>query len=178
MVLNKHNHITGSRLRDARILANKTAKEVAAQIGVSAQALSLYEHEKAIPNAENFRKLSVIYGLPISFYYKPEITSKPDGDVYFRSFSSATKLKRDKAFTQAKLFVNDIVGLIGSKVKFPPVDPLFDKIKTSTNIDEDNFNYEVMAKVIRRSWNLGYEPIQDLMYELEKRGIMKYIEYM
>lgn len=46
MVLNKHNHITGSRLRDARILANKTAKEVAAQIGVSAQALSLYEHEK------------------------------------------------------------------------------------------------------------------------------------
>ena len=45
MVLNKHNHITGSRLRDARILANKTAKEVAAQIGVSAQALSLYEHE-------------------------------------------------------------------------------------------------------------------------------------
>ena len=28
MVLNKHNHITGSRLRDARILANKTAKEV------------------------------------------------------------------------------------------------------------------------------------------------------
>ena len=172
MVLNKHNHITGSRLRDARILANKTAKEVAAQIGVSAQALSLYEHEKATPNAENFRQLSIIYGLPISFYYKPEITSKPDGDVYFRSFSSATKLKRDKAFTQAKLFVNDIVGLIGSKIKFPPVDPLFNKIKTSTTIDEDNFDYEVMAKVIRRSWNLGYEPIQDLMYELEKRGII------
>lgn len=164
--------INNVRLRQARILTGRTAKEVAELIGISAQALSQYELGKTTPTEDNFRKLLKLYGLPINFYFKPKNSENIEPTIYFRKFSSATKMKRDIAYQQSEIFITDIVGVITKKVNLPKVDPLFDNIKQSLNIEKREFNYEFMAKLIRKSWNLGYEPFDDLMYELEKRGIL------
>lgn len=168
----KQNPIINTRLKDARVVNGYTAKEVAESIGISPQALSLYELGKSTPSLEIFNKLVIKYGLPVSFYYKPNYDNSMDSAIYFRKFTAATKSKRDEAETLSKWFVHDIIAELNKTVKLPVVDPLFDKIKTSVNIDLDNFDYEKMAKIIRREWGLGNEPLNDLMYELEKRGII------
>ena len=55
MVLNKHNHITGSRLRDARILANKTAKEVGNSVGIILNKIKGFLDN--LPEQEDLNKL-------------------------------------------------------------------------------------------------------------------------
>lgn len=168
----KPTHIINTRLKDARIVNGYTAKEVAESIGISPQALSLYELGKSTPSPEMFNKLVIKYGLPISFYYKLNFDNSMDGAIYFRKFTAATKAKRDEAQILSKWFVHDIIAELDKMIKLPAVDPLFDRIKTSVHIDLDNFDYETMAKIIRREWGLGNEPLNNLMYELEKRGIV------
>ena len=168
----KHTHIINVRLKDARIANGYTAKEVAKSISISPQALSLYELGKSTPPPEIFNKLVVKYGLPVSFYYKPGFDNSMDGTIYFRKFTAATKAKRNEAQIFSKWFVHDIIAELNKMIKLPAVDPLFDRIKTSVHIDLDNFDYETMAKIIRREWGLGNEPLNDLMYEFEKRGIV------
>ena len=54
----------------------------------------------------------------------------------------------------------------------PAVDQLFMEIKNSVSIEKHRFDVESMSKWIRKKWNLGYGPIDNLMFELEKRGII------
>ena len=58
--LAKQTHIINTRLKDARIVNGYTAKEIAESIGISPQALSLYELGKSTPPPEIFNKLVII----------------------------------------------------------------------------------------------------------------------
>ena len=56
------------RLRDARIETDKTIKEVAELLGISAQALSMFELGRCAVSPEMFFRIKNIYGFPISLY--------------------------------------------------------------------------------------------------------------
>jgi len=87
------NYLVGKRLRMAREVCGKTIKEVAKQVGVSAQALSMYELGRYTVSSEMFRKLNFIYKMPYEYYMKQLPTDTGFGQVYFRSFSTATATK-------------------------------------------------------------------------------------
>lgn len=171
-MMKRKSSIVNSRLRQARIVNGKTAKAIADEVGISAQALSQYELGKTVPSEDIFKKLVDLYGLPSNFYLKEDQSSIEEKTVFFRSFSSTTKFRREMAFVEAKWFVHNIVETIEKKIKLPAVDPLFIKIKESTNIDLERLDVESLSKIIRRDWNLRYAPIDDLMFELEQRGVI------
>lgn len=159
------------RLRDARIACGKTIKEIANEVGISAQALSMFELGRCNPSAQMFFKLKNMYKFPISFYNKPYERFINRDAIYFRSFSVATKKKRNIALKRAELISQEIVGFINGKIEIPPVDSLFKKIKDSISI-ENNRDPELWAKIIRREWNLKDLPISNLIRELERRGVI------
>ncbi|WP_462358611.1 helix-turn-helix domain-containing protein [Phascolarctobacterium faecium] len=171
-MMKRKSSIVNSRLRQARIVNGKTAKAIADEVGISAQALSQYELGKTVPSEDIFKKLVDLYGLPSNFYLKEDQSSIEEKTVFFRSFSSTTKFRREMAFVEAKWFVHNIVETIEKKIKLPAVDPLFIKIKESTNRDLERLDVESLSKIIRRDWNLRYAPIDDLMFELEQRGVI------
>lgn len=161
------------RLREARISCSKTIKEVADKIGVSAQVLSMYELGRCKPSAEVFYKLKNEYPLPIKYYTKPYIETVSRGQIYFRSFSTATKNQREIAYIRADWITQILMPFISERIKFPPVDRLFCKVKESMTTDlQDKHKLEILAKIVRREWGLGLGPIINLTRELEKRGVV------
>lgn len=55
----------GERLKEARIYCDLKQSEVAARMGISAQALSSWENDRNRPNPEDLLELSRIYEMPI-----------------------------------------------------------------------------------------------------------------
>ncbi len=169
---NNTNTVNGIRLLEARKLAGFTSIAVGPLVGVSPQAISLYENCRSIPSFEVFEKLYTLYNLPYDFYFKPDTELTLDSPVYYRKLTRATKVKRDVSFIQAKLFITEIVKELQKSVAFPQVDPLFWDIKKSFSIGKESLDVEVMSRWIRKKWGLGYGPIENLTYELEKRGVI------
>ena len=159
------------RLRDARIADGKTIKEVAGTLGISAQALSMFELGRCKVPVEMFFRLKNMYSVPSSFYITQYMDNTTRSTVFFRKFSAATKKKREQALKRADFISCNIVKFFGGKIKFPEVDGLFDEIKTSVNIEKKR-DPELWAKLIRRKWNMGIGPISNLIRDLERRGII------
>jgi len=159
------------RLRDARILSELSIKEVAETMNITAQVLSMYELGRCSPSLEVFFKLKNMYGFPTRFYTKPYSKNVTRSQVYFRSFSTATKTKRELALKQAELVTSEVIPVLVDKVRFPSVDSLFVKIKQSHRVEKIR-DMDYWAKVIRKAWKLDMNPIRNLTRELEKRGVI------
>lgn len=170
-VKNKDKYCLPQRLRDARIASGKTIKEVAESLGISAQALSMFELGRCNITAEMFFTLKNMYDLPSSFYTTTYMDNVNRSVVFFRKFSAATKKKREIALKCAEFISGNVTGFFQGKIKFPPVDSLFAEIKKSVQI-QNRRDPELWAKIIRRKWNLGNVPIVNLTRELERRGII------
>lgn len=165
--------IIPQRLREARVACSKTITEVSKAIGVSAQVLSMYELGRCNPSAEVFYKLKNTYNLPMKYYSKPYPESTCKSPTFFRSFSAATKSKRELAELQSKWFTQEIVSHLEEKVKFPQVDDFFIKIKKSMAVEKkEKRNLDSLAKIIRREWGLGIDPIGNLTRVLERKGVI------
>lgn len=165
--------IIPQRLREARIACGKTIKEVSEAIGVSAQVLSMYELGRCNLSAEVFYRLKNEYTLPIKYYTKPYQENVNRSQTFFRSFSSATKSKREIAFIQSEWFTKEIIFPLEEKIKFPPVDEFFSRIKKSLAVEKKKKrNVDSLSKIIRREWGLGLGPISNLTRVLEKKGVI------
>ena len=155
------------RLRDARIADGKTIKEVAEALGISAQVLSMFELGRCKVSVEMFFRLKNMYNMPNSFYGTQYMDNVARSTVFFRKFSAATKRKREQALKQSDFISCNIIKFFEGKIKFPAVD----EIKTSVNIEKKR-DPELWAKLIRRKWNMGTNPISNLIRDLERRGII------
>jgi len=164
--------IVPQRLREARIVSGKTIKEVANELEISSQVVSMYELGHCNITTENFYKLVSIYKMPIKFFFLETESHDSISQIYFRSFSSATKANRDISYITANWIVHNIFKKINELIKFPEVDPLFLKIKQSIAIDRGIDKIESFAKLIRREWQLKEEPIEDLTRLLERKGVI------
>ena len=166
--------IVPQRLRQARQARGLSIKDVADKLGISRQLLSLYELGTTAIKLDTVLKLQSIYNMPVSFYYKnyqPE--SRNRSQIYFRSFYSATKIKREQAKILADWVISVINDYIKDKIVIPPVDPLCERIRESKTIEiREERNMESLSKLIRREWELGLQPITNLTRLLEKKGFI------
>lgn len=81
----------GARLKKARQFNALTIGEVAEAIGVSNQAISQFENNKAEPKTENLFQLVNLLGFPKEYYFEKDIINVTVGSTYFRSMSSTSK---------------------------------------------------------------------------------------
>lgn len=171
------NKINPVKLREARELRQLTLKEVSRQTKISAQMISLYETNNASINFDNMLKLYSIYGLPMAFYYKNSQINHVRTQFYFRSFHSSTLQARKQAKLKATLVIEHIIDEVLPHVHIPDVDPLCARLRSSAAIEsrkskDNELDVEVMAKIIRREWGLGLEPINNLVRLLEQKGFI------
>ena len=153
----------GRRLEMARVYRGIGAKELAENIGVNRQTISMYENNKLNnPEIATLQKISNELNFPVKFFLERCPIDFKDSPTYFRSL--LTTGKRYHREQEAKLELIKIVyEYLSEYLTFKPANlPVIDK----------DANIEDIALSLRDCWGLGRKPIDNLAYKAESNGLI------
>jgi Zn-dependent peptidase ImmA (M78 family)/transcriptional regulator with XRE-family HTH domain len=158
----------GQRLKLARSAAGLSLRELQARIGnrVTAQAIGKYERNEDVPSSGVMIALAEALSVSLD-YLAGEQDMVLDG-IEFRKKQITSK--KEEAQVQAKalhlieryLMVEDILGLQSAQ---------WDKPREAPYPVREVADAERAAQNLRAHWNLGIDPIPNLVELLEDRGI-------
>lgn len=158
----------GERLTEAREARQFTMVMLAERVDVSRQIISEYEKGVKKPSADVLARLADALAMPMSFFLKsfpPETTAGP---VFFRSMAAATLQARQRARRRCQ-WLQRIVEYLRQFVAFRPAS--FPDLKPPP--DPRNLREEDVVQAAaeaRRYWDLGNDPIPNLVGLLESAG--------
>lgn len=167
----------GDRMKSARLFRGITLTELSTRTGFSKQSLSLYENGENYPDSEKGQKIASALEFPYDFFLYHDHEKITTNVTYFRSLTSTTKMSRTSQSIKLE-FVARIYEVLLNYIDFPQLDlpdVEFDSNSESIAISNDNKELdqiEEIANSVRKCWDLGMEPVDDLQYELEKHGII------
>jgi Zn-dependent peptidase ImmA (M78 family)/DNA-binding XRE family transcriptional regulator len=158
------------RLMRARKAAGLSMSALAKEVSVSANAIKKYEHGENMPSSGKLFKLSKALGVRSEYFFRPTKVELSGIEYRKRASTPQKTLDRingdvlDQAEQWAELleFYPDSVRPV-PKFKLP--DNLPEKVSTSEDI-------ELIADQMRAEWNLGFNPIPDMIDTLESKGVM------
>lgn len=156
----------GYRIQRARKALGFSLRYLAEKIGLSHAAIKKYEDNEVTPSSDMLIKLAKILHVRVEYFFRPErftlvnIQYRKHADMPERHLEEITAKILDQIERRVEL-----ESLFPSSPiqKFSKVD-LPKKIKDINDI-------EVVADRIREQWNLGFEPLPDLIDIFEERGI-------
>ena len=169
-MIEKNKNIVPNRIKQARNSRGLTMIELGERIGVSKQTISQYEMGKITPTPAILAKLSIATGYNICFFSKPlPVNNSSNSAVFFRK-KKTTRKKIITAATEKIEIFKEINDYISEFVDFPELD--FPKIEynnfTDSPLDMDTI--EEYAMLLRKRWNLGLNPISNLMMVVQSKG--------
>lgn len=159
----------GARLKQARLLAGMTQRELASALGengleITAAAISKYEKGKSYPTAQFMLLASGVLGVPSSYMLHQPATS-----VKWKALRKQSKLgkKRQEVIQQyaadlAELHVELYSVLYPQRV---PALPTAVPVKTFTDA-------EAVANSLHDMWKLDSRPLDNLVQTSEDKGIV------
>jgi Zn-dependent peptidase ImmA (M78 family)/transcriptional regulator with XRE-family HTH domain len=158
------------RLHRARKAAGKSMDALGKDVGLSANAIKKYEHGQIMPTSGNLLKLAKALDVRTEYFFRPNTVEL--GEVEYRKRSNAPKKLISKinedVLEQAERWL-ELLNLYPESI--PPV-PQFDLpeklLEEVTTFDE----VEMVAEQVRNAWNLGLNPIPDMVDTMESLGIM------
>lgn len=138
-------------------------------LGISKQAVSIFEKGIKQPTYENILKLANALEVQVEFLSTPsrsvqEITTPS----HFRSFKTATKKSRTKASIREAWF-SEFSQTLMKNISFPGSNVFSPGIIDFTELT--NQQIEDLAVSARKHWNLGLGPISNVTLLLEKNGV-------
>ena len=158
----------GSRLTEAREASGLTLTSLAQLVNVNVASISQYEHGRQSPSPEVMEAICDKLNFDLRFFQKPPVEHQAD-NINFRSNSSATKTARTKAgrrFGWAK----EINWYLREYLDMPPFNiPVF-SMPEPENLMSGQI--EEAAEQCRIFWQLGLEPIEDVVLVLENNGVV------
>lgn len=158
----KNKKFNGDRLQTARIYRGKTIVDLSKEIGISKQAISQFEKGLSSPQFDTL--LSIVENLkfPMEYFFEMDNVNIKLGNTYFRAQSKMTKKDEYRQKEKVKL-VGKLYNFLNEYIEFPQLNiPKFN----------ENMSIEEKALKLREYWGLGEEPIKDIIYVLEKNGIV------
>ena len=158
----------GKRLKLARAAAGLSLRDLAEKIGnrVSAQQIGKYERDEDVPGSGVLIALSHALGVSVD-YLVGDQEMVLEG-VEFRKKQITSKKEQAQIQAQALhlieryLMVEEILGLSSAK---------WDKPREAPFPVREIAEAEMAAQFLREHWNLGIDPITNLVELLEERGI-------
>jgi len=159
----------GARIRQARVKAGMTQKEVAAALNAAGIAIKTnqvgkFEHDRDMPNAQTLMELSRLFAVPpVWLMYEPGPEIKW---LAYRKRSTLTAKTRQAIEGYAR----DVAELqIELRVQICP--------DVTVNLPEqipvwDDTGAEEAAGILRQAWNLGDGPIASLTRTAEENGVV------
>ncbi|MEQ2529428.1 XRE family transcriptional regulator [Bacillaceae bacterium CLA-AA-H227] len=155
------------RLREARLIRGLSIKEFADEIGVSKQAVSQFELGDYIPKTETMMAIINKLQFPKTFFYR-DFKEQYVGNTFFRANATATKKSKQAQFNTT-LLAGYIYEYLSDYIDFPDLNlPETSQI----DLDWDDDSIEDLALKLRDHWGIGDNPITNIVYLLEKNGIM------
>lgn len=173
------NTFNKNRLKSARIFSGFTISELADLSGVSKQAISQFENGKNKPTLETLMKLMYVLKFPREYFYESDsIEEIQVGNTFFRSLVSTSKKERMSQIEKTRYF-SKICDFLERYIDFPPVNlPSIKDLMELTDNKVDNphllerEDIEEIALALRKYWGIGEDPITNIVFLLEKNGII------
>lgn len=168
----------GARLRDALQFRGKTMAEVSRATGIIRQSLSLYANEENIPPYENVVKIAKSLNFPVEHFLTEDKCITVTANTYFRSQAAARK--REQNAQKKKLeYVAKMYKILSEYVDFPKFNPtlsqgIYSDADVNVNVDDEEIQKEIekLTLSLREKWGLGLDPIENMQYLLESKGIV------
>jgi Zn-dependent peptidase ImmA (M78 family)/DNA-binding XRE family transcriptional regulator len=159
--LNNNRGFNGDRLRKARVYRGMTVASLAEALACQRQTVSMYENKKIDkPDDTVVEKMSKVLNFPVEFFYEHDVDLEVRS-TYFRALLTTNKKYRNEQIQRIE-FLTIIVSFLKEYVNLPSLD-----IPTiNTN------NPEEAAQELRLHWQLSNRPIDNIIYEVEQRGII------
>jgi Zn-dependent peptidase ImmA (M78 family)/DNA-binding XRE family transcriptional regulator len=154
----------GERIRGARLRAGYSLRSLAKQADVSAQAISKYERGMDMPGSGVLIRLSQALNVRVEYFFRP-IDVNLSQPNYRRK---ASLNKGEQVTIQAQ--VQDWLERYLSIESIIENQKVFDMPAISRNINSIE-EVEQVANNLRSAWNLGLDPIENLVEILEMQGI-------
>ena len=153
--------LNGDRLREARRYRRLTITSLSEKAGVSKQMVSRYERGTAQPGLEVFQKIVRELQFPVDFFTGTNKFEYKDEGTYFRS--RLTSIQSEKMPSEMYKKATGLVrNMFSEYVEFPS---LFQEDITSKSP-------KAAAIKLRQSWELGDDPIKNVLRLLESHGIL------
>ncbi|OHY46786.1 ImmA/IrrE family metallo-endopeptidase [Lacticaseibacillus paracasei] len=153
--------LNGDRLREARRYRRLTITSLSEKAGVSKQMVSRYERGTAQPGLEVFQKIVRELQFPVDFFTGTNKFEYKDEGTYFRSRLTSTQSEKMPSETYKKA-TGLVRNMFSEYVEFPS---LFQEDITSKSP-------KAAAIQLRQSWELGDDPIKNVLRLLESHGIL------
>lgn len=157
----------GERIQQARKSAGLSLRALAEMAGISAMAISKYENNKSIPSSSVLLELAKALGVRVEYFFRTARVELSEPD--FRKHPRLPKK------VQARI-EGDVVEQIERYLEleeYLPSSPI-EKFSLPTGLPERIQDYDEIEQVasrLRHAWELGDNPIPDLIDTLEERGI-------
>lgn len=156
----------GERIHQARKMAQRSLRDLASEVGVSAQAISKYERGEDVPSSGVLLRLAKALGMRAEYFLRPQrdITITPA----FRKRASLSKKAQDatieciRDWLERYIEIEEIVQADGAAFAMPGTFP-----RTVRAMDD----VERAADDLRAAWDIGDDPIRSVTELLEDEGI-------
>jgi len=161
--------IVPNRINQARLSREMSMVDLANFLEVTSQAISQYEQGKIAPKPAILNRMSEILDYPVEFFYKEfEPVRSAASPVLFRSGKTASVKSKNACVEKIKIFC-EVREFLSTYIDFPMIQlPVVEKyIHEHLNISD----IEELAITLREHWRLGLSPINNLLGEMEKRGV-------
>jgi Zn-dependent peptidase ImmA (M78 family)/DNA-binding XRE family transcriptional regulator len=161
-------NIFANRLIAARKMAGMSLQNLADKLGniVTKQSLNKYEQGKMKPDSNLIIQLANILNVSVDYFFASPAVEVNLANVDFRKYSSRLRksdemavIEKSRNILERYLELENIVN--------PQEVPEYFEYHEIISSDEDAEN---AAKQLRKQWNLGYDPIPDVVEMLEDKG--------
>lgn len=165
----ENGRVVPSRITEAREARSMSMGELGDHIGITRQSISKYEQGIIIPSFEVLNNMAKCLEMPIDFFYKNDYNVRANASaMFFRSNVNVSKKVKNACKYQVK-WANEIINYLAQYIEFircevPTIDTDYEILSLE--------DIEDLALQIREKWNLGDQPINDVIGILESRGII------
>jgi len=158
------------RLIRARKATGLSMSGLAMEVGVSANAIKKYEHGVNMPSSVNLLALAKALNVRTEYFFRP-IKVELKGIEYRKRANTPKKILNQingDVMDQAERWT-ELLDLYPDSVKPVPSFALPDGLPERISAAEE---IEAIANFMRAAWDLGLNPIPDLIDTLESKGVM------
>lgn len=162
-------NLFASRLMTARKMSGLSLQELSEKLGedtVSKQSLSKYELGKMKPDSSVLISIAIALGVSVDYFYsEPKVKIEFEHVEYRKYITKVSKSEKEAIEEKAKSVFEryfELEDLMGFQDK-PEYFEYHEVIRNASLA-------EAAAKCLREKWNLGYDPIPDVVEMLEDKG--------
>jgi Zn-dependent peptidase ImmA (M78 family)/DNA-binding XRE family transcriptional regulator len=156
------------RLIAARKMAGLSLQNLADSLGnvVSKQSLNKYELGKMKPDSDLLISLSKVLNVPVDFFFSEPSVAVDLKNVDFRKHGSKLSKTEQEAIEEKAKEAFERYFELENTLNLKEAASYFEYPHIVSNAKEA----EEAAKALRKKWNLGYDPIPDVVDMLEDKG--------